>query len=462
MFAIPGILGLVTFVFARPQDLIEALNGSPLLYIFFALAVFGVVIDLRRGHIRANLSPQTPWVLLWVVWCFGTMVIKAPGKIAHEFVQLVILVIVFLCISTGLQTFRGFEKLAGLLLVVCLFISAVCTHQGLSPFQCVGVDPRDAMSSMGRPDGRPCDTPQVCNEEKPNPEFNYRCEHVGLFGTTSIASGRVRYVGMLLDPNETSLAMAVSMPLSIAFFLRRKSTRRLALMLFTMALVGACVAMSKSRGGQLVFLAALGAYFIRRFGWKGIIAGGILGSPILLLGGRSGAEASQSSLERLECLLAGFTMFRSSPIVGVGYGQFTEHHFLTAHNSYMLAAAELGFPGMILWGIVYYLSVKIPVKALMRYQHSPEAQVSNVWSMALIACFAGMTLGIFFLSFNYHFVLWTYMGLSGALYAAIRTHDPKFHVSLTSKDFAFVSGIAFSILAFLFVYTNFKLRNQLT
>ena len=51
--------------------------------------------------------------------------------------------------------------------------------------------------------------------------------------------------------------------------------------------------------GQLVFLTVLGVYFIRRFGVaKGLIAGALLGMPILLLGGRSGEEADSSAMER--------------------------------------------------------------------------------------------------------------------------------------------------------------------
>ena len=54
-------------------------------------------------------------------------------------------------------------------------------------------------------------------------------------------------------------------------------------------------------------------------------------------------------------------MWRSHPFLGVGLGQFGEYHYLTAHNSYLLALAELGFPGMVLFSSIVYLSIKIPV-----------------------------------------------------------------------------------------------------
>ena len=68
--------------------------------------------------------------------------------------------------------------------------------------------------------------------------------------------------------------------------------------------------------------------------------------PVLLLGGRSGENADQSTLERYEAWSTGLTMFRGNPVFGVGARQFAEHHYLTAHNSYVLSFAELGFPGL--------------------------------------------------------------------------------------------------------------------
>ena len=48
----------------------------------------------------------------------------------------------------------------------------------------------------------------------------------------------------------------------------------------------------------------------------------------------------------------------------MGLGQFGEYHYLTAHNSYLLALAELGPIGMLLFSIVVYLSLKIPLGVL--------------------------------------------------------------------------------------------------
>jgi O-antigen ligase len=178
--------------------------------------------------------------------------------------------------------------------------------------------------------------------------------------------------------------------------------------------------------------------------------------PLVLLGGRSDADADSSTMERLECWWEAIDMFRASPIFGVGHEQFLEHHFLTAHNSFLLALAELGAPGVFLFSCIMYLSVKVPLVALRRYQHDPAAQVAKTWSMALLASIVGMLVGAFLLSFTYHFVLWIHVALVGAFYICVRRHDPDFDVSLKLRDFGAVAAIDLMLLTALFVYTRLK------
>src|SRR5262249_26253265 len=149
--------------------------------------------------------------------------------------------------------------------------------------------------------------------------------------------------------------------------------------------------------------------------------------------------------------------------LGVGLGQFNEYHYMTAHNSYLLALAELGLPGMLLFGAILYLSAKIPLAALVHMQQAmtPEvaagAQLTRAWAIALVAAFVGLTVGIFFLSFTYHYVLWIYLGLSGAFYGALRRHDASFRVRLTGLDFSIISAATVVVITLVFLYTRWKL-----
>lgn len=465
MFCVPGILLLLVFIYIRPQEFIAPLRALPLLYLFFGLAMFGFAVDLKLRKIKPITTPQLGWVALFFGWCVVTLAVRAPNRLAGEALPILIAIILYLLIGHGVQTFRGFQTVCGALLVLVLFLSFVGIQQGTAPFGCHVIDtsnPGDL--SVGVYDGRPCVNERECLENDPEPGADYLCERVGLFGTSSIGKGRVRYLGPLQDPNELSLALGIGIPFAFAFLERKRSASRTLLLAVTIGMVGWCTVLTQSRGGQLVFLAVIGAYFIKRYGLTGAIAGAVLGSPMLLLGGRSGEEAESSSLERLECWYEGMSMFKQYPGFGVGAGQFTEHHFLTAHNSYVLAPAEIGFPGMVIWSMVMYVTVKIPVVALKRLQPSaatdgapgPEANVARAWSMGLLAALIGLLVGIFFLSFCYHQVLWIFVGLSGALYCAMKRHDPDYEVKIGWRDMLLVVVIDVVLIAAIFVYTRLK------
>ena len=224
-------------------------------------------------------------------------------------------------------------------------------------------------------------------------------------------------------------------PLAFAFYGRKRSAFRF-LTLVAMLLLGAvCVIKTQSRSGQLTFAAMLGVYFVRRYKWRGAIVGLIAAAPVMLLGGRSGDSASASTEERLECWKEGFKMWQSDTFLGVGHAQFTEHNYLTAHSALVLTLAELGPIGFFLFTAVVYFAFKITLRAQIEYAGADHAAVAQTWSTALLASLTGTLVSAFFLSIPYHPILWIDMGLVGALYAAIRNHDPNFRVRFGWRDF---------------------------
>jgi O-antigen ligase len=174
-----------------------------------------------------------------------------------------------------------------------------------------------------------------------------------------------------------------------------------------------------------------------------------------LAGGRSGEDAESSSLERIEALYEGVDFFKQNPILGLGAGQFTENYFITAHNSYLLAAAELGFPGMVLWALLVYVSVKIPYQIATRPTYDMDPKIVP-YGLALTTSFCGILIGIFFLSFIYQNLLFIYFGLSGALYGVAKQSSRSFEVRVSRNEIFAVAGICFLILGWLFVYTRLK------
>jgi O-antigen ligase len=462
MLAIPGIISIVTFIYARPQEFFERLQSIPFLYVFLGLSLFGSALDLRLGNLRLHATPQLPWVALLFAWSALSVLIRAPESASTTLSGLAICITLYLLIAHGVQSFRSLHAVAGVVLSMVLLVCGVGAHQGLAPTGCVVIDD-STRGAASIPDHRPCDTVRACYLGDAEPGAEYACEHIGLFGTTSVGGGRVRYRGVLQDPNELSLAGGIGLPLAFAFGQeKKKKLGRRALVLVTFALVLVCAVLTGSRGGQLVFLTVLGVYFLRQFGPWGLAVGAALAAPLLLLGGRSGTEASSSTLERLDCWASALSIWRSHPLLGVGLGQFDDYNYLTAHNSYLLALAELGLPGMLVFSVIVYLSAKIPIVVLRDVaatEGGPSgASIARPWAVALLAALAGLAVGIFFLSFTYHYVLWIYIGLSGALFSAVRAHATSFRVRFGLRELALLAGADVAIIVLVHAYTGWVLR----
>jgi hypothetical protein len=454
MFALAGLLSLIFVDYLRPQEYFPALQGIPLLHLAVALALLGFVVDLRLGLARLRAAPHLVLVVLYAAWCLVTVLARAREQLAFRASALLIPMAVYALVAHGVQTFRMLQVLCGFLLAVGLALSLVGVEQGLSDHGCHRITWWDG-DVVYLHDGRPC-TPELrsaCEGEGAEPGFDYACERVGLLGTQTI-HGRVRYRGTLQDPNELALAVGITLPFVFAFLDRRRTVARVLLAIAAGAAIGLCVYFTKSRGGQLVFLAVLAVYFVRRYGvGPGLVMGMVLALPILIFGGREGSEGDASTAERLECWWVGLHLFTSSPAFGVGYGQFTDHHYLTAHNSFVLVAAELGIPGLLLWTSIVYVSLKIPWTAL----RSNPPPVARIWALAILASTTGLAVGSFFLSFAYKDVFWIYVGLTGVLFAAYQRHDPSFRVPFRLKDLALVGLADAAITLALVAYTGSKL-----
>ena len=155
----------------------------------------------------------------------------------------------------------------------------------------------------------------------------------------------------------------------------------------------------------------------------------------------------------------GLELVRHSPIFGVGKGQFMEYHFLTAHNSYVLAAAELGMVGFAIWSFVMYLSVKVPLAALRALDtaKTPEADAIRPWALAALASMCGAVVGSFFLSFSFHAILWIYIGLAGSIAAVVKRAIPDFRVTIRPKEMGLIVLANVVLLVTIFVYARHKL-----
>jgi hypothetical protein len=458
--AIFGALLLVFIILIRPQEFIPALQSLSLLNVAVGIAFVGILIEVGTGKLKSFRTPQLPIVAMFWGWALVSAVVKCGLGSWVLITSLSFSVIFMFVVLYASTTFERLRVMTVMLLAIAIALSVIGAEQASSPFECIALEVDEngeiaADRSIGESNGLSCESGWECNKQTGDFKTEFLCEKPGPFRTFSVGHGRVRWRGTLADPNEMSLAIGAALSFAFALHASAKGKLRHILLLGTVAVATYCVVETESRGGVLVLLAIFGTYFVRRYGLRGFILAAALGAPVLLLGGRSGEEAEASSLERLGALYVGVDFFRGSPIFGIGLAQFTEHYFITAHNSYVLSAAELGFPGMLLWTSLVYVSMKIPYVIATRPPAGLDPRLVP-YAFAILTSFAGILVGIFFLSFCYHAMLFIYLGLSGALYLAARRSAPQFEVKVGRKEIGLLAAVDVGLLAFLFVYTRIK------
>jgi hypothetical protein len=126
MFALPGILALIVLTYTRPQEFIDGLESIPFLYIFLAMAIGGMALDLATGRIKLNAAPQLRPMLLF--YGFGLF---AAMRFSADVIALSVTVTLYFIISHGIQSLRGFRWLVATVFAMGIFCASIGVHQGL-------------------------------------------------------------------------------------------------------------------------------------------------------------------------------------------------------------------------------------------------------------------------------------------------------------------------------------------
>ncbi|MFT3773179.1 MAG: O-antigen ligase family protein [Minicystis sp.] len=472
---------LAALVIVKPQEFIGALAGLPLLYLAFAASLIAVAIDVIRRRIRLSLAPQIPFILAFFGWALLVTAVRRPEVLGDQFLGFAILGGIFAVIAVGCASPTGARAFAITFVACAALATTVAIVQSQRDFGCFLAAPDD-WEGRGEltSDGRPCESAFDCQKDAPVPDGNYRCERQGPLNTATIG-GRVRYRGSLADPNELSLTISIALPFVLALAAARKtahasapSARKVPVFLPPLlddALIARAVAflrsipafalhvavaiavvLSKSRTGLLVFLAVVGIQAIRKLGGWGVVAGCVVGPPMLLLGGRSGTEADESTDERAEILREAFELIRSSKGLGLGAGQFTDASSIgmTAHNAYVLAVAETGIVGYLLFCFALYLSLKVPVVLWLGERRPQDGDVAR-FAPSIAAALVGAFVGILFLSWTYKDVLYMVLGASAALFSVARARDKELRIGLSLREATAVGIAAMGLLAVVYV-----------
>jgi hypothetical protein len=236
---------------------------------------------------------------------------------------------------------------------------------------------------------------------------------------------RIRALGFMNDPNDLAMAMIVALGLIGGVWRPGPRVRHLLLAAAAAGLVYG-IYLTRSRGGAVALVVVLWRVAAGRIGrLPALVLLLVLGAAVMALdfGGRSLSAEDESASGRLEAWTEGFEMLKAQPVLGVGFGQFLDHHTLTAHNSLVLCFAETGLLGTFFWVGLFVVTL-FELHGLKNLPGGePFDDAARQWAGALQLSLIGFMTAAFFLSRTFAPTLYLVAGLSAAVAAIARNMD---------------------------------------
>lgn len=383
------LLAYLTILYIRPHEFVQGFMGLPILPILLLSAfLFWLLRQPKKFE-----APQF-W-LLPVIMLLMSLSVAFTGwlggglNVLSDFAPVVML---FFMIATSTDSL---QRMRQIFLVLSACITVIAWH---------GID----QSAKG----------------------------IGWTGAELSQGTRITYLGFLNDPNDLAMALVMVLPMTLHLARHLGLLMRLA----SYAAAGSiayAVYLTNSRGSVLALGAMLFVYGILRYGVvKSVIVLPILAAPLLVFGPSrmSDMSADEASAEgRIEAWYEGVQLLMMRPLFGVGKGQFAEHHGLTAHNSFVLAFAELGLIGYFFWLSNIFISwlmlqrmVLTPAAAGASPEEASQWEIVREQARALWYGYTGGLVAAFFLSRSYVIILYIHIALIVALYQIARAQRPDF------------------------------------
>ena len=251
--------------------------------------------------------------------------------------------------------------------------------------------------------------------------------------------------GILENPNDLAINIAINFPLCMAFMFAAKGGLRKAMWAFGLIALMYGVVATYSRSGMIAMMITA-VICLWEFGVKGrrfmllgstvilgvLALGGLVASPKYLARMESlirrpaAGSVAQGSMEshgegsleaRSQLLKESMSLMLHHPIFGIGPGNFPAitREWRVAHNTYAEFGAEAGLPALFLFLALLVTSMRRIRRVRKLPGYAQDADI-RIWTSALWAAMAGYVAGAMFASTEYNLFPYFMVGYICALY----------------------------------------------
>jgi hypothetical protein len=397
----------LALTFLRPAELYPQLEPLHLMQIASVLALAGAVLGTLGGGGPTLRAPQLYLVPLLIGWAAFSVLItqRWVGGFFNVIQDFRASGLVFLLVVLNVNSVKRFR----MTLAVLGALGVLIVGEGLAAYHYGWRSDTFLLSEPLDQDGEVSESTDRVGSAEEEPDDQTRPA-----GPTLL---RMRSLGFLNDPNDLAQAFVVLLPLVIALRSPARRLKNLLLVWLPAALLGYGVLLTHSRGGLLALLAMFFFAFRQRVGRLLSLVLSVAAAFVLLALGATGGRAlslDESGAGRIAAWSEGLEMLKSSPLWGVGFGSFAEHHEHVAHNSFVHCFAELGLVGYFVWlSLIVLTWTEVSTIA---------AETSGVPGRSIVPCaqamrlaMVGFIVGAFFLSRSYGVMFFLMLGLGTAL-----------------------------------------------
>jgi hypothetical protein len=229
---------------------------------------------------------------------------------------------------------------------------------------------------------------------------------------------RLCAAGIFGNPNDFARILAVALVVCLYLMTSKDvgPVRWLGLPAFLM--MGYAIHLTHSRGGLLGVMAAFAVLLRMRLSLGRFLLAGIVAAPLLLIlfAGRQldMTVSSGTGQQRIQLWSEGFLLLRTSPVFGIGMGQYAEELGLVAHNSFVHCFVELGLFGGTLFVGAFYLAAWGPYRLGAGAKAAAIPPELYRLRSYVIAVVAGVFVGYLSSTRSYEIPTYTVLGVSAA------------------------------------------------
>lgn len=400
---------LLALTLAHPVEafLPQLAPYRPVLVLSLLVFALAVVDAMRNGEI--GVRPRHLLLLGAFMGAIALSLMMAgwAGGALNAIVEFSAPALLFLTTALVVTTTQRLRQTCGVivLVMVCLSVASICAyHYGFMVEQLVVRETAGAEDHLSS-----------------SVEFPIPAED-----TSGTSLWRVHSWGFLSDPNDFSQAIVMCLPMLFGAWQRHRLLRNLVRVGIPAAVLVYATYLSHSRGAVLGLGALLLFGMMRKVGRaKAAVMVGMFAMAAIMVGftgGRDYSSGEESAGGRIDAWSAGLQMLLSNPLSGVGYGTFTDHHYYTAHNSFVLCFAELGLLGYFIWVGLLVLAFKETSAAAAL---TPPDSEEHRWAMLLRLSLIGFMTCALFLSRTYQPTLYVLLALCYASWHCARTLVPE-------------------------------------